>query len=119
MAKTPGKGTTDSDDASAGEHGERAASEHSEEKSSIKLPHQKERTQFRALIVANPNYFGNLDVSPFKPVLKVQGDTTYEQLTCVGLNPPYDRLEGIIHVKLDAGYGGDICGPGSREYVRF
>ena len=28
----------------------------------------KERTQFRALIVGNPNYFGNLKASAFAPV---------------------------------------------------
>jgi hypothetical protein len=83
------------------------------------LPNLKERGEFRALLVANPNYFGNLKISPFKPVLKIQGNTNYEQLMCVGLNPPYDRLEAVVQVKKNAGYGGGICGPGSREYVRF
>jgi len=117
MAKTPGKATTDSDDASP--LGAHALSEQVEKEPAVELPYFKERTQFRALIAANPNHFGNLKVSPFKPTLKIQGNTAYEQLVCVGLNPPYDRLEGVIQIKLNGGYGGGICGPGSREYVRF
>ncbi len=78
-----------------------------------------ERVQFKSLLLQNPNYFGNLEVSPFKPVKAIQGNTTYEALVCVGLNPPYDRLEGVIHVKQNVGYGGDLCSPGTREYVRF
>lgn len=78
-----------------------------------------ERTQFRSLLLSNPNYFGNLEKSPFKAVKALQGNTSFEELVCVGLNPPQDRLEGVIHVKHDTGYGGDICDDGSREYVRF
>lgn len=40
---------------------------------------EKERKQFRALVLANPNYFGNLKVSPFQPVLNIQSNTTYEE----------------------------------------
>jgi hypothetical protein len=82
-------------------------------------PVEHERAQFKSLLLQNPNYFGNLEISPFKPVKKLQGNTTYEQLVCVGLDPPYDRLESVIQVKLASGYGGDICSPGTREYVRF
>jgi len=80
---------------------------------------EPERKQFRALILANPNYFGNLEISPYQPVKPLQSITTYEELMCVGLNPPYDRLEGVIHIKRNLGYGGEICSPGAREYVRF
>jgi hypothetical protein len=78
-----------------------------------------ERAQFKGLLLQNPNYFGNQEVSPFKPVKVIQGNTRYEELVCIGLDPPYDRLEGVLHLKQNAGYGGDICGPGTREYVRF
>lgn len=78
-----------------------------------------ERTQFRRLILANPNYFGNLKVSTFQPVKPLQSNRTYEELMCVGLNPPYDRLEAVIQVKKEVGYGGEICSPGTREFVRF
>lgn len=78
-----------------------------------------ERKQFRTLILSNPNYFGNVTLSTFKSVKSIQGDRTYEELMCVGLNPPYDRLEAVIHVKKNFGYGGVICSRGTREYVRF
>jgi hypothetical protein len=78
-----------------------------------------ERKQFRNLILANPNYFGNLKLSKFQAVKPLQGNTTYEEMICVGLNPPYDRLEAVLQVKKDVGYGGEICSQGTREYVRF
>ncbi len=79
----------------------------------------KERTRFRALLVANPNYFGNLVESPFKPVLKLTGNTTYEEIGCVGFHPQHERLEAVVYVKQPFGYGGDVCTPGTHEYVRF
>ena len=33
---------------------------------------EMERSQFRSLLVSNPNYFGNLELSPFKPVNQKQ-----------------------------------------------
>lgn len=62
---------------------------------------ERERTQFRSLILQNPNYFGNLELSPYKPVKLLQGITTYEELMCVGLNPPSNRLEAALHVKQE------------------
>jgi hypothetical protein len=78
-----------------------------------------ERTRFRSLVLQNPNYFGNLEVSDFKPVKIIKGNTSFEQMICVALNPPYDRLEAILQIKRETGYGGEICSPGSFEYVRF
>jgi hypothetical protein len=80
---------------------------------------EKERIQFRSLILGNPNYFGNLTKSNLKPVTKIITNTTYEQLTCVGFNPAKNLLEATIAVKLPYGYGGDLCSPGTMEYVRF
>jgi len=78
-----------------------------------------ERSRFKSLLLQNPNYFGNLEVSDFKPVKIIQGDSSYEQMICVGLNPPYERLEAVIRIKKASGYGGDICSPGTLEFVRF
>lgn len=91
----------------------------SEEKQIAQSEVEHERLMFRSLILQNPNYFGNLEVSPYKPVKLQQGITTYEELICVGLNPPANRLEAVLHVKQAFGYGGDICSHGSFEYVRF
>lgn len=83
----------------------------------VQVPH--ERTAFRALLALNPNYFGNLEASPLEPVKPLQADTSFEDMPCVGLNAPFDRLEAVVCVKKAAGYGGSICTAGSREYVRF
>lgn len=78
-----------------------------------------ERERFQRLLLANPNHFGNLEVQPSAAALKLLQNTAYEELLCLGLNPDHDRLEAILAVKREAGYGGDICTAGSREYVRF
>jgi hypothetical protein len=78
----------------------------------------KERAQFRALILANPNYFGNLP-SAIKPVVSIQYDTTYEAIACVGLQPQLSWLEAVVYINQSYGYNGDVCSSGSQEYVRF
>jgi hypothetical protein len=79
----------------------------------------KERRAFRALLVANPNYFGNLETSPFAPTLTLKGNTTYEEIKCVGFHPQANRLDAVIFLKQPFGYSGNICSGGSPEYVRF
>ena len=78
-----------------------------------------ERGQFKELLAKNPNYFGNLTPSEFKPVKVIAGNSTYEVLHCVGLNPALGLLEATVDLKLPYGYGGDVCSPGSIEYIRF
>lgn len=51
-----------------------------------------ERSQFRAFLVSNPNYFGNLKLSLFPAVLNIQGNTTYEEIGCVGFHPQFAAL---------------------------
>src|SRR4051794_34508586 len=84
-----------------------------------KLEHEQERNRFRALVLANPNYFGNIKDSPFKQVLNIQSNTTYEEIGCVGYQPQFKRLEAVVFVKQPSGYGGDICSNGTPEFVRF
>ena len=79
----------------------------------------QERQNFRALIVANPNYFGNLKNSPFQPVLNIQANKSYENIGCVGFQPQFDRLEAVVFINQHSGYGGGVCSNGSQEYVRF
>lgn len=80
-----------------------------------------ERANFNVYLLTNPNYYGNLKDSPFKKVLKdaIVGNTTYEAISCLGFNPQSDLLEAVINIKLNAGYGTDICQNGTNEYVRF
>src|SRR5262245_13005934 len=79
----------------------------------------KERAGFKSLLLANPNYFGNLPESSFTPVLPISGNTFYEELACVGYHPQQERLEGVVYLYQPSGYGTGICGPGTPEYVRF
>jgi hypothetical protein len=51
---------------------------------------------------------------------QTDGDTSYEELKCIGLDPNVpDTLVGVIQVKKAAGYSGGPCTDGSREYVTF
>ncbi len=47
------------------------------------------------------------------------GDTRYEELTCLGLDTNTDWLIAGFVVKLPNGYGGDLCETGSLEHVAF
>ena len=77
------------------------------------------RQNFHALLLANPNFFGNLAESPYKPVLPIKGDTAFESIGCVGYNPQLAQLRATINIKQTSGYSGDVCTSGSEEYVRF
>ncbi len=82
------------------------------------------RANFKAHLLVNPNYFGNLpEKIGIAPVIGVVGNTIYEELTCLGLAPSPEpgraRLQAVVHIKRTMGYGGGICSPGTREYVRF
>jgi hypothetical protein len=78
-----------------------------------------ERKRFLPLLLSNPNYFGNLQNSPLKPVKKIIANSSYEELKCVGFNPQLNRLEGVVWIKRTTGYDGGICTSGSLEYVSF
>jgi hypothetical protein len=86
-----------------------------------KLEHA--RSQFKTLIKLNPNYFGTaqkeIGVGGFNQVLAIQQNINYEELVCVGLYPEDDLLEAVLEVKLPYGFGTDLCGMGSKEYVAF
>jgi hypothetical protein len=81
--------------------------------------HPKERAQFKKLLLTNPNYFGNLSEAAFPSVLGVANNTYYEELACVGYHPQQQQLEAIVYIYQPSGYGTDVCGPGTSEYVRF
>lgn len=48
-----------------------------------------------------------------------KADVTFEEVTCVGLNPDTDTLGAVVHVKKATGYNGDLCHKGSKEHVAF
>jgi hypothetical protein len=88
-------------------------------KSSAKFDVAMERRNFHSLLAINPNYFGTVPGFGFPNVLKKQGDTTYEALSCVSFSPERDRLEATIEIRRPFGYSGNLCSPGSHEHVRF
>ena len=88
-----------------------------------KLAIPLERGKFNNLILANPNYFGTFPKFGGKVVKKQSGDTTFEELKCLGLNPTgtlgTGLLEAVVDIKQHSGYGTDACAAGTTEFVRF
>lgn len=83
------------------------------------IPFPLERRFFKTLLAQNPNYFGNLADSPFKPVKTILGNTTYEEISSVGYNPATTVLEATITAKFPLGHDADPCHAESFEYIRF
>jgi|SRR5215831_8506804 len=73
----------------------------------------------RQLLLANPNYFDNLQENSFKVVLNINGDTRYESLGRVSYIPLLGQLYASIRLNQDRGYSFLVGEPNSREYVRF
>ncbi|WP_263352182.1 hypothetical protein [Acidicapsa acidisoli] len=82
-------------------------------------PFEIERRHFIPRLLTNPNYFGNLPDSPYKPVKEIIANTSYEELKCIGFNPQLSRIEGVVWIKQSTGYNGGLCTNGSLEYVSF
>lgn len=61
-----------------------------------------------------------LDLDLVQVLFPTDGDTSYEELTCIGLDPNLpDTLVGVIRVKKSAGYSGGPCTAGNREHVTW
>ncbi|HMK60926.1 MAG TPA: hypothetical protein VK452_07250 [Dissulfurispiraceae bacterium] len=62
----------------------------------------------------------NVDIAGIiAKLLQTDGDTSYEQLGCIGYDPNREALVGALTVKLSGGYSGGLCTAGSQEYVAF
>lgn len=78
------------------------------------------RHQTPMLMMANPNYFGNLQGKSLpKAIYPLQGSVYYESLGCLGLQPQFDVLKAVLYIYQNSGYSGSLCSAGSQEYVRF
>jgi len=73
----------------------------------------RQRTHFKELLLAEHFKLEPPEAGP--PV----GDTTFEQLVCVGYRPQFKRLDAVVQIKQSFGYSGGICTAGSQEYVKF
>ena len=52
-------------------------------------------------------------------LLGMFGNTTYEQLDCVGLDNNLDWLVATFRIKKPSGFSGGLCTKGSKEYIAF
>lgn len=52
-------------------------------------------------------------------VISLDGNTSYEELECVGLNPDTSELIATLRTKRPYGFSGGPCTNGSTEYVTF
>lgn len=73
----------------------------------------RERLHFRELLLADHFRLEPQKAGP------PHGNTTWEQLVCIGYRPQLKRLDGVVRIKQSIGYSGGICAAGSQEYVRF
>lgn len=87
------------------------------EKENVRV--EKERLEFKKLLLKNQNYFGTFPSANLEAVKLIKHNTTYEAITCVSFDHENDLLEAIVDVKLPYGYQGTLCTHGSQEYVRF
>lgn len=83
------------------------------------IAHLNERVNFLKLLNSSPNYFGNVEASKQKAVVKIIANTYYEEVMDVGYHPALEIVTATIHVKQPVGYLGNLCTQGSSEYVRF
>jgi hypothetical protein len=75
--------------------------------------------RLRALLLGNPQYFGNVPLTSFHAVLNIQQDTTYECISCVAYDAQSKQLRATIDIKQTVGYSGVARIDGSEEFVRF
>jgi hypothetical protein len=82
---------------------------------------ERERLHFKLLIATDPNHFGTRKIATDASVAANQfdGNTSYETIGCVGYNPTLGLLEATVQIKRPYSYGGDLCSPGSTEFIRF
>ncbi len=83
-----------------------------QEKKNIQMPDEK----ISQLVKMRKTLLVNLLA---KQPISVQGNTYWEELTCVGFNPQLIQIEAVVSVKQETGYSGGLCSDGSTEYVRF
>jgi hypothetical protein len=83
------------------------------------LPAEEARLRLRALLLANPNHFGNVPLASFNAVLNIHQDTTYESISGLGYNSQRHELRTHLNLRQSKGYSSKGVSSGSREYIRF
>ena len=83
------------------------------------LSREEAGQRLRALLLGNPKYFGNVPLTSFHTVLRIQEDTTYECISRVVYDAQLKQLRATIDIKRAVGYSGVARINGSEEFVRF
>jgi hypothetical protein len=61
-----------------------------------------------------------LDISKSVATLEqTKANVDYEELECLGLDYHEEKLVATFRIKRETGYSGDLCKPGSFEYIAF
>jgi hypothetical protein len=92
------------------------------ERIGVKFLHEATFSNNQSIMLQNQNIFSaaGLDwASSIKKFLSLKGNTSYEELYCVGLDYHKEALVASIKVKKASGYSGNLCTKGSKEYVGF
>jgi len=79
-------------------------------------------TKNPSIVVANKALFSAVALDWDKSIVKFQslkGNTSFEELFCVGADYKQQALVATLKVKKSSGYSGDLCSKGSKEYVGF
>jgi len=66
--------------------------------------------------------FGSINIdwsSILSALTDGEGNVTYEELECLGLDNSASQLVATYRIKRPTGYSGPPCSPGSKEYVAF
>jgi hypothetical protein len=75
---------------------------------------------FSSALVAQTLPDLKLDLDIVKALFPTDGDTQFEELGCIGLDPNLpDTLVGVLKIKKSSGYSGGPCTAGSTEYVSW
>lgn len=92
------------------------------ERMGVKILNEAVASMSPAVMSANNQIFtaAGLDwAASLKKFIALKGNTTYEELHCVGADYHKEALVATLQVKKTAGYSGDLCKSGSKEHVAF
>ncbi len=87
-----------------------------------KLLKEAQSTTSNAIVKNITNLFASKNLSLAESMAdlnKLNCNTTYEELLCVGADYNQEALVGTFKVKKPSGYSGNLCNKGSKEYVSF
>jgi len=92
------------------------------ERMGVKILHETVYAANEQLNLQSQNIFAAAKLNwaeSLKKFLLLKGNTSYEELHCVGLDYHREALVATLRIKKPNGYSGNLCSRGSKEYVGF